>query len=323
MTISHARLWRLLAAALLAGGFTNSAVAVETPEGTPADVVAVVEAMATAMEQGPSDFDGVRMPAAIAETLHAAIPFAREYTVRSAELLAARSVVEPSPGREVVVGVVAEDVVGRRQWLVAHMNFHDTGDGLSVETLHLYRNSPLRPAAAILMVPVSDGAPFAVEDRTHSELLHAVATRALSPENVTQGMYDIYAFVRDRLPDDAVIDLVVGSRPDGFDGRVAGATVIDFAGWRVARVRARLKAGEENYVKLVFQPGSDKSEMERTPRLVSTLAAIATDSIATDSVAADGDDIAIRLTKLQALYAQGLITEGEYDDKRRKILDSL
>lgn len=110
------------------------------------------------------------------------------------------------------------------------------------------------------------------------QLARVVADKALTPEAAKrlplapEDLY-VFAFFQDRLPPDAEVQIRVSETPEGIAGDPSFSTTMDFDGWRVAAMRAKLAlgTGTEFFFKAIYRPGSPLPAAERTPRPVAML----------------------------------------------------
>jgi len=175
--------------------------------------------------------------------------------------------------------------------------------------------------------------------------------------------YYILAFFMERISPDARVEMVIGGGDDSLDGDASGEMLFDDLGFPVlaARVRLTLNTEPETLIKIIHTPGSDVIAEHRQPALVGLFSTVPvlSEEIAdapeidvqlrplpdytkiertaaptmattpapapatTTSPAPAQDDLASRLGTAKSLFENGLITEDEYEAKRRDILSDL
>jgi hypothetical protein len=135
---------------------------------------------------------------------------------------------------------------------------------------------PWHPEVALYFVPAAriDLARLAgIDDyQMFFEAVTAKAVRLVDPEAPPLEMdnYYVFAFVRPRVAPDAVFAFRVSDSSDGFAGTPVPTARRSFNGWQVLRMSGRFALGAEPgfFLKLLYRPGSDRPEHERTLRLV-------------------------------------------------------
>jgi hypothetical protein len=172
--------------------------------------------------------------------------------------------------------------------------------------------------------------------------------------------YYVLAFFMERVAPDARVELVIGGDADSLDGEGAGEMLFDDLGFPMLAARARLALNTqpETLVKVIHTPGSEIVAEQRTPALIGLFS-----TIAVAGAAAEAPDIALdlrplpdfaaiaqsptpetapapaaqavpepkpapgaiesRLAAAKRLFEKGLISEDEYEAKRREILSDL
>jgi hypothetical protein len=135
---------------------------------------------------------------------------------------------------------------------------------------------PRRPPVTLSFVPAAtiDLARLAAIDdyQTFFEAVTAKAVRLAEPGNPPLGIddYYVFAFVRARLAPDAVFAFRVSDSSAGLTGTPVSTARRSFNGWQVLRMSGRFALGAEPgfFLKLLYRPGSDTPEKERTLSLV-------------------------------------------------------
>ena len=236
------------------------------------------------------------------------------------------------------------DDAGRRASAALLVEYGFTSERLEIREAEVVALAPARPEVRLFMVPADAFPGSALQSKGNGlELLRAVVENASNEAWPLPREYYIFAFIADRLPPDAVLELRLSDAKEGIEGHPANTVQLDHQGWRTAVTRATFTrtASEEFFVKAIYRPGSGTPREERVP----TLAAVSSSypsaaASAAESAPAEPLELNLttqaaeetprgagsakeRLAELEELLRLELITEAEFAEKRQQILDDL
>lgn len=167
------------------------------------------------------------------------------------------------------------DPAGRRATMSLIADYGFTEENMVIGSASALTLAPPDPEVRLFIVPAEDVPDDVLDvEAGELELLHHVAAHAVGVSGSAQPPttardYYVFAFIVDRLPPDAQVQLRVSDTPEGIDGEAGNAVDVDFHGWRVAVLRGTftLNSGPELFIKAVYTPGGDTPPEQRSPRL--------------------------------------------------------
>ena len=154
------------------------------------------------------------------------------------------------------------DGSGRRASVSAALSFAIDENAVHIRAAELAQLAPSTPAvrlAIMVAAGLEPDRPAAMAGVVEGEVTPRTASPIPQP-------YEVFAFVLDRLPPDAGIEIRLGAESAGVAGYSAGSSA-DLDGWRVARMRGTfaLNGPSEFFIKAVYQPGGEVPGADRSP----------------------------------------------------------
>jgi len=157
--------------------------------------------------------------------------------------------------RKALVGLLTEYRLTEKEVLVSY-----------IKSAPIY---PASPDVKMFFVPV-DIIPddFLSKMGNHRELLEFVIKR--NTQITKTGDYYIFAFLMDRVEEDAVVSLLISNTPQGISGALAPTSTLYNNGWIVAigKLQVPPNAKGNMYYKVVYGGGAHKPEALQKPRMI-------------------------------------------------------
>lgn len=191
-----------------------------------------------------------------------------------------RPVGEDQSSRSLKLGLRFDDRLGRSAIVLVSAIYHRVGDVHRIEYATVREQNPTQPTIQLFAVPkkkvprklskvagsFTDLYSFAVKNAVPISDARKIPARA--------GRYLMMAFVGERLPPKARMDLLLDSQSAGLSGNSHGMQVLDYQGWRVLTmpVDLALKKAPSYFLKVVYTPGPDVPPALKGPRLVAAYA---------------------------------------------------
>jgi hypothetical protein len=148
------------------------------------------------------------------------------------------------------------------------------GAPVLIDAVELSPADDPNPAAALFFVPAGRVDPSFSQIRPMSKLLYQVKQRSVpaakwrSSDSALKEYY-VFAFIMDRLAQDAAVDLRISRQAGGLDGDSSTTESFQENGWHAAYARARfaINGSLQLFFKVVFTPGGRTSLSQRQPRV--------------------------------------------------------
>ena len=202
------------------------------------------------------------------------------FNVSHYSLVEYRSVGKAKEGRSLKLALRFDDELGRSAMAIVSAIYRTVGDKLRIEYATLREQHPQTPTVQLFAVPTKKF-PKSIKKVASSYLKlyqfavdNAVPVSDMRKVSKRRQRYVILAFVGERMPPDAKLDLLLDSQAEGLSGSSHGAQLLDYKGWRVLSlpVSLTLRNAPAYFLKVIYTPGATAPNKIKGPKLLASYA---------------------------------------------------